>query len=91
MLADIFGQQVTVPESFESSCLGAVVLGMYAQSEINSLEEVGRMVGSVHSHQPNPDAAKAYQELMPIYIRIPRLLEKEYEAISRVQKKAHET
>ncbi|PWU70409.1 gluconokinase [Gracilibacillus dipsosauri] len=91
MLADIFGQQVTVPESFESSCLGAVVLGMYAQSEINSLEEVGRMVGSVHSHQPNPDAAKAYQELMPIFIRIPRLLEKEYEAISRVQKKAHET
>lgn len=30
MLADIFEQDVTIPESFESSCLGAAVLGMYS-------------------------------------------------------------
>ncbi|MFD2655858.1 gluconokinase [Gracilibacillus thailandensis] len=86
MLADIFDQEVMVPESFESSCLGAVVLGMYAKGDIDSLEEVKNMVGSVHSHHPNPDAAKIYQELMPIPIRIPRLLEQEYEAIANIQK-----
>ena len=85
MLADIFDQEVEVPESFESSCLGAVVLGMYGNGMIDSLEEVKDMVGSVHSHQPDPKATEAYNRLMPIFIRVPRLLEEEYEAISAYQ------
>ncbi|MGM0843769.1 MAG: gluconokinase [Bacillota bacterium] len=87
MLADIFDGEVSVPESFESSCLGAVVLGMYGQGEVDSLNVVGEMVGSVHSHQPNRQASEIYRELMPIFIRIPRLLESEYEAISEFQRK----
>ncbi|MBM7602298.1 gluconokinase [Metabacillus crassostreae] len=86
MLADVFDQEVTIPESFESSCLGAIVLGMYGLGEIDSLNEVNKMVGSIHSHQPNKEATAAYRELMPIFIRVPRLLEKEYEAISQYQK-----
>ncbi|WP_226671789.1 gluconokinase [Rossellomorea aquimaris] len=85
MLADVFDQEVEVPESFESSCLGAVVLGMYGNGMIDSLEEVREMVGSVHSHQPDPKATEAYNRLMPIFIRVPRLLEEEYEAISAYQ------
>ncbi|MDX8342824.1 gluconokinase [Rossellomorea sp. YZS02] len=85
MLADVFDQEVEVPESFESSCLGAVVLGMYGNGMIDSLEEVKEMVGSVHSHQPDPEATQAYTRLMPIFIRVPRLLEEEYEAISAYQ------
>ncbi|MBW3112844.1 gluconokinase [Bacillus sp. MCCB 382] len=85
MLADVFDQEVEVPESFESSCLGAVVLGMYGNGMIDSLEEVRDMVGSVHSHQPDPKATEAYNRLMPIFIRVPRLLEEEYEAISAYQ------
>ena len=87
MLADVFDQEVTIPESFESSCLGAVVLGMYGLGEIDSLSEVEKMVGSIHSHQPNKEATAAYRELMPIFIRLPRLLENEYEAISAFQQK----
>lgn len=30
MMADIFNREVVVPESFESSCLGAAALGLYA-------------------------------------------------------------
>ncbi|UTE78164.1 gluconokinase [Rossellomorea sp. KS-H15a] len=87
MLADVFDQEVEVPESFESSCLGAVVLGMYGSEMIDSLEAVSEMVGSVHSHQPDPKATEAYTRLMPIFIRVPRLLEEEYEAISAYQEK----
>ncbi|WP_064094465.1 gluconokinase [Rossellomorea aquimaris] len=85
MLADVFDQEVQIPESFESSCLGAIVLGMYGQGKLNSLEKVSEMVGSVHSHMPNPEATEAYRKLMPIFIRLPRLLEEEYEAISAYQ------
>ncbi|MFD2214576.1 gluconokinase [Metabacillus endolithicus] len=87
MLADVFDQEVTIPESFESSCLGAIVLGKYGLGEIESLSEVEKMVGSLHSHQPNKEATAAYRELMPIFIRLPRLLEKEYNAISEYQNK----
>lgn len=86
MLADVFNQEVTVPESFESSCLGAVVLGMYGQGEISSLSEVKKMVGGIHTHQPNQEATEAYSKLLRIFIRLPRLLEEEYEAIAAFQR-----
>ncbi|MCR2804567.1 gluconokinase [Paenibacillus sp. SCIV0701] len=86
MLADVFDQEVTVPESFESSCLGAVVLGMYGQGEISSLSEVKKMVGGIHAHRPNREATEAYRKLLRIFIRLPRLLEDEYEAISAFQR-----
>ncbi len=87
MLADIFDQEVFVPESHESSCLGAVILGMYAQGKIESLEHVKTMVGSVHQHTPDPTDAEIYNELMPIFIRISRKLTDEYEAIAAFQNK----
>lgn len=52
MMADIFDQEVTVPESFESSCLGAAILGLYALREIDSLNVVSNMVGATHIHRP---------------------------------------
>ncbi|CAM4435750.1 gluconokinase [Paenibacillus tarimensis] len=87
MLADIFDQEVTIPESFESSCLGAVVLGMYGRGEISSLEDVKHMVGSIHTHRPNGEATGIYRELLPSFIRIPRLLTEEYEKIAQFQEK----
>ncbi len=87
LLADVLDQEVTLPESYESSCLGAVVLGMYASGEMESLGDVKHMVGAIHSHKPIQEATVVYQELMPIFIRLPRLLEQEYDAISAFQKK----
>ncbi|REK74749.1 gluconokinase [Paenibacillus paeoniae] len=86
MLADVFGQDVTVPESFESSCLGAVVLGMYGQGEIESLDEVKGMVGGIHTHKPDEAASEAYRKLLPLFAQLPRLLEEPYAAIAAFQK-----
>ncbi|PET55526.1 gluconokinase [Bacillus sp. AFS001701] len=87
MMADIFHQEVHVPESFESSCLGAAVLGLYSLGEINTLNEVSEMVGATHYHEPNMESVDIYKELAPIYIRLSRLLKDEYESISAFQKK----
>ncbi|RLQ95562.1 gluconokinase [Falsibacillus albus] len=87
LLADVFGHEVTVPESFESSCLGAVVLGMYGMGEIKDFSVVKEMVGSVHSHKPSSEAAEIYEELIPMFIRISRLLEQEYSEIAKFQHK----
>ncbi|GKU81847.1 gluconokinase [Niallia sp. NCCP-28] len=87
MMADIFDQEVTVPESFESSCLGAIVLGMYALGEIKDFSIMQELVGSTHSHEPIKENVDIYQDLTSIYIRISRLLENEYDQIADFQKK----
>ncbi|WP_106770060.1 gluconokinase [Paenibacillus faecalis] len=87
MMADIFNQQVIVPESYESSCLGAAVLGLYAVGKTDSLDIVADMVGDTHIHKPIPENAEIYKSLLPIYIRISRKLKEDYEAISAFQHK----
>ncbi|TFJ92517.1 gluconokinase [Lentibacillus salicampi] len=87
MMADIFDKPVIVPESFESSCLGAVVLGMYATGEIDDFSTVSDMVGQTNTHYPDEKTTNVYRELLPIYIRLSRLLTDEYENISAFQQK----
>ncbi|MDQ0058718.1 gluconokinase [Paenibacillus harenae] len=87
MMADIFGQEVQVPESFESSCLGAAILGMYSIGEVDSLHVVSTMMGSSHKHLPNPDHVVKYKELSRIFVRMSRLLSDEYQEIAAYQKK----
>lgn len=87
LMADIFNQEVIVPESYESSCLGAVILGLYALGEVDDLSVVSEMVGATYSHQPNEVNALVYQELLPIYSRLSSLYQKEYASIADFQRK----
>ncbi len=86
MMADIFNREVVVPESVESSCLGAAVLGLYALGKIESLEKIADMVGATHRHLPNPDNVVLYARLWPIYAAIPQLLEQQYRQLSQFQR-----
>lgn len=86
MMADIFDQRVIVPESYESSSLGAAVLGLYATGRISSLQAVESMVGNTHEHQPVKENADLYKQLLPVYIRIFRKLEEDYKAIAAYQR-----
>lgn len=87
MMADIFNQDVYIPESFESSCLGAAILGLYSLGEIENMNVVSDMIGATFHHTPNPESVAIYEDLIPIYIRLSRLLREEYESITAFQKK----
>lgn len=86
MMADIFNQKVVIPEDFESSCLGAVVLGLLALGKIDSFDVVSSMIGSTIEHNPIKEHSAIYNELLPIYIRISRQLTEEYDAIAKFQR-----
>lgn len=86
MMANIFDLDVTIPESFESSCLGACLLGLYAEGEIEDFAVVRDMIGSTNTHEPEAESREIYQALMAIFIRTSRLLETEYENLSKLQK-----
>lgn len=87
MLADVFEQDVTIPESFESSCLGAAVLGMYALGYVDNLSVVKKMIGVTDVHHPDENNFEVYRELLPIWIRLSETLEPEYKEIAEFQKK----
>jgi gluconokinase len=86
MMADIFNREVVVPESFESSCLGAAVLGLYALGRVDSLNVIADMVGATHRHAPIAGNVAIYSRLLPIYLSIPTKLEAEYRAIAAFQR-----
>lgn len=87
MMADIFDQEVIIPESIESSCLGAAVLGLHATGRMSSLSAIKDMTWETQPHKPDPEAVHIYRELLPIFIRISRKLEEDYAAIAEFQLK----
>ncbi|EPD51498.1 gluconokinase [Paenisporosarcina sp. HGH0030] len=87
MMADIFDLEVVVPESYESSCLGACILGLYATGKIDSFNVVSDMIGSTFEHTPIESDVQEYRELLPIFINLSRVLEKEYSSIAKYQRR----
>lgn len=90
MVADIFNCEVVIPEQYESSCLGAAVLGLYALGRVPSLAAVKAMVGETHCHHPQPKAVAAYQRVLPVFERLTQVFGAEYGAIAALQRQLSE-
>ncbi|WP_409304831.1 gluconokinase [Peribacillus sp. SCS-155] len=86
MMSDIFESELAVPESYESSCLGACILGLYALGKIESFEVAAEMVGTTYTHKPNKEAVHEYRQLLPIFINLSRVLEEDYKNIANYQR-----
>lgn len=87
MMADIFETRVTVPESFESGCLGAMVMAQIGVGAAQDLSIVKKFIGSVKTFNPNPNNFPRYRELMEIFIDATRNLSKDFTRISDFQRK----
>lgn len=85
MLADIFAREVSIPESYESSCLGAAILGLYAIGEIDDLIRSEQINSEIHQHQPIAEHVAQYQQILPIYSRLLDSFKTEYAAIAKLQ------
>ena len=86
MLADIFDRPVVVPESIESSCFGAAMLGLHAMGRLKHLANVTKLIGATFRHEPVAANVAAYAKLMPIFEALPRRLEEQYRAIAAFQR-----
>lgn len=85
LLADIFDREIIVPETYESACLGAAVLGLYALKEIPSLNAVSEMLGEAIRHRPHAANVEIYQQMIPLYDRILSKIKGEYQSIWQLQ------
>lgn len=85
ILADIFAQEITVSAGYESSCLGAVILGLYALQKIQSFEEISQIHQTSQQHQPIQQNVTTYQRIMQLYAQILDSLLPQYASIRQLQ------
>lgn len=85
MLADIFNKEVIIPKSYESSCLGAAILGLYALEKIPDLTAFKFNHNSNTRRSPIADNVAKYQQILPIYSRLIDSFKSEYKAIANIQ------
>ncbi|GBG93584.1 hypothetical protein LFYK43_00430 [Ligilactobacillus salitolerans] len=91
LLADVFGRPVTIPQAFESSCLGAAVVGLKAVGMVQDFNIVTKLVGATNVYQPDPTNHAVYQEMIPIYNQLTQQLSPLYGKIAQFQKEhAHD-
>ena len=86
MLADVFNKKVVIAESYESSCLGAVVLGMKAIGIIDNIEEVEKLVPISRTFKPDIKNHEVYMKTFEIYERLYVKLKDEFVSIGLLQK-----
>ncbi|SHF89105.1 gluconate kinase, FGGY family [Caldanaerobius fijiensis DSM 17918] len=85
ILSDVFGRKVLQAESYESSCLGAAILGMKALGIIDGLDEVERFVPVSKEYLPDKKNNAIYKEIFEMYARLYNLLKGEFSNAANLQ------
>ena len=86
IMADVFGKEILFPESYQSSCFGAALLGMKSLDIIDSLDVVKSVIGVETHHRPDQGDARTYSKLMKIFTRLYDRLEPEFSEIAGIQR-----
>lgn len=85
ILSDVFNKKVVIADSYESSCLGAVVIGMKALGIINDIEEVEKLVPISKEFYPDAKNHEIYMKNFEIYSRLYEKLKDEFIEIVNLQ------
>ena len=85
IMADIFGREISFPESYESSCWGAALLGMKALGAIDSLDTAKEMTNISTRQAPHQENLSVYKDLNGIFDRLYERLEPEFKALAEIQ------
>lgn len=88
IMADIFGREVVVAESHESSCLGAAVLAMVGLGLAPNIDVVHQMIRTAERKVPNAQAHGVYRELFEIYKQVYDATVTQMDAIATFQRRS---
>ena len=84
--ADVTGLPVALPQTTETTALGAGMLGMVGTGLSSSLEEAaGQTVQIREVLEPNPKSQSVYEESYQLYLSTYRALLPVFEQLSRIQ------
>lgn len=87
MLADILNMTINIPQSFESGCLGAVLMAMKSLGIIEDYGDIKKLMGKHLVYYPNSESAAVYQRYLPLFKRVEQTLEPLFPAVADLQEK----
>ncbi|RTE03590.1 gluconokinase [Paenibacillus whitsoniae] len=85
MMTDMLGTPVIVPDSIESSGIGAALLGLLAMGEIEDLSLAHEWIGVGKAHEVNESDYRTYRQLTSIYTNVYHQLKDQFDAITAFQ------
>ncbi|KRN28321.1 gluconokinase [Lactobacillus selangorensis] len=85
MLADIFAETITFPDSPESSAFGAALLGFYSLGILKDFSQLDQLIGVTRRLTPQVKNKATYQELNGLWLEINHALAPHYEGLARFQ------
>lgn len=86
MLCDIFNVNVVISDNYESSCIGAVMLGMLAVGKVEKLEQCRYLVKESEVFEVNEETRETYKKLYSYYKQSIERLTPILEQLSSFQK-----
>lgn len=87
ILADVFNQDVNVPNVNEGAAFGAAVLGFVSAGALSDIASTADFVTVEKNYKPRSAQVQCYKELYDIYERIYWNLQQEFADIAAIQKR----
>ena len=86
ILTDVLGQPVTIPQSFESSSLAAIVIALKALGYVDDLTVVDQMIGDTTTYQPDRANHAHYVRLQGLFDQLTTQLAPVYHDLADEQR-----
>ncbi len=87
ILADVFNQNINVPNVNEGAAFGAAVLGFVSAGVLSDISATADVVTVTKSYKPRPEIVDIYKQLYDIYDRVYWNLQREFTDIAQFQKR----
>lgn len=89
IMADIFGEHITLPQNSEGAAFGAAVLGFIASGEMKDISDTANLIKPKKIYKPQAENKEVYEELFDIYSSLYEKLQPDFARITTYQNKMY--
>lgn len=89
IMADIFGEHITLPQNSEGAAFGAAVLGFIASGEMKDISDTANLIKPKKVYKPQAENKEVYEELFDIYSSLYEKLQPDFARITTYQNKIY--
>lgn len=89
IMADIFGEHITLPQNSEGAAFGAAVLGFIASGEMKDISDIANLIKPKKVYKPQAENKEVYEELFDIYSSLYEKLQPDFARITTYQNKMY--
>ena len=89
IMADIFGEHITLPQNSEGAAFGAAVLGFIASGEMEDISDTANLIKPKKVYKPQAENKEVYEELFDIYSSLYEKLQPDFARITTYQNRMY--